>query len=168
MSKKRSSFLSMGIPSMCIIFSVLCLVILSLLTLGTSRQDLQTSQLTLHQTTAYYEACSSATQKYQEVAAYAENAFTDSQTSQDYDSKMASIVEQYPNVTWDSQTQILSFTVDFSDEQAIYIEIKFSYKAAFGDSASDNLTPEILTWKTISTADWNPDTKQPVYKGDKK
>ncbi len=194
MSKKRSSFLSMGIPSMCIIFSVLCLVILSLLTLGTSRQDLQTSQLTLDQTTAYYEACSSAAQKYQEVAAYAENAFTDSQTSQDYDSKMASITEEYPDVTWDSQTQILSFTVDSSDEQAIYIEIKFPYKKAFpdtsrastsslksdsgvssksasntsSDSVPDSLTPEILTWKTISTADWNPDTKQPVYKGDTK
>ena len=194
MSKKRSSFLSMGIPSMCIIFSVLCLVILSLLTLGTSRQDLQISQLTLDQTTAYYEACSSATQKYQEVADYAKKAFKDSQTSQDYDSKMASIVEQYPDVIWDSQIQILSFTVDFSDEQAIYIEIKFPYKAAFldmsgtstsspksdsdtssksapdtsSDSDSDNLTPELLTWKTISTANWNPDTRQPVYKGDTK
>ena len=99
---------------------------------------------------------------------------------------MASIVEQYPDVTWDSQIQILSFTVDFSDEQAIYIEIKFPYKAAFldmsgtstsspksdsdtsSDSDSDNLTPELLTWKTISTANWNPDTKQPVYKGDTK
>ena len=54
MNKKRTSFLSIGIPSMCVIFSVLCLVILALLTLGTSRQDLQTSRLSLDQTTAYY------------------------------------------------------------------------------------------------------------------
>ena len=47
MNKKRTSFLSIGIPSMCVIFSVLCLVILALLTLGTSRQDLQTSRLSL-------------------------------------------------------------------------------------------------------------------------
>lgn len=32
---------------MCVIFSVLCLVILALLTLGTSRQALQTSRLSL-------------------------------------------------------------------------------------------------------------------------
>ena len=53
MNKKRTSFLSIGIPSMCVIFSVLCLVILALLTLGTSRQDLQTSRLSLDQTTAF-------------------------------------------------------------------------------------------------------------------
>ena len=62
MNKKRTSFLSIGIPSMCVIFSVLCLVILALLTLGTSRQDLQTSRLSLDQTTAYYTACSTAVQ----------------------------------------------------------------------------------------------------------
>ena len=45
MNKNRTSFLSVGIPSMCTIFSVLCLVILALLTLNTSEQDLQTSRL---------------------------------------------------------------------------------------------------------------------------
>ena len=52
MNKKKNSFLSIGIPSMCMIFSVLCQIILALLTLGTSKQDLQTSQMTLDQTTA--------------------------------------------------------------------------------------------------------------------
>ena len=43
------------------------------------------------------------------------------------------------------------------------IEISIPYAAGQSD-----LTPEILTWKTITTADWNPDTRQPVYKGDTK
>jgi hypothetical protein len=33
---------------------------------------------------------------------------------------------------------------------------------------SESLTefsPEILTWKTITTADWTPDTRQPVFTG---
>ena len=66
MNKNRTSFLSVGIPSMCTIFSVLCLVILALLTLNTSEQDLQTSRIALEQTTAYYTACSAASSKYQE------------------------------------------------------------------------------------------------------
>ena len=49
MNKNRTSFLSVGIPSMCTIFSVLCLVILALLTLNTSEQDLQTSRIALEQ-----------------------------------------------------------------------------------------------------------------------
>ena len=167
MNKKRSSFLSMGIPSMCIIFSVLCLVILALLTLGTSRQDLQTSQLTLDQTTAYYTACSTASGKYQELIKYAENAFADSTDRQEYNTEMSSVAEKYTDASWETSDQILSFTVDFTEEQAIYIEVSIPYPS--GSSGQDaKLSPEILTWKTISTADWNPDTRQPVYKGDSK
>ena len=60
---------------MCTIFSVLCLVILSLLTLNTSRQDLKNSKLTLEQTTAYYTACSTASEEYQELTDYAQQIF---------------------------------------------------------------------------------------------
>ena len=77
MNKKRTSFLSTGIPSMCTIFSVLCLVVLSLLTLNTSRQDLKTSKLTLEQTTAYYTACSTASEEYQKLTDYAQQIFAD-------------------------------------------------------------------------------------------
>ena len=151
MNKNRTSFLSVGIPSMCTIFSVLCLVILALLTLNTSEQDLQTSRIALEQTTAYYTACSAASSKYQELTAYAQQA---------YNTLMSSVTQQYPDARWDSKTQILSFTVDFAEKQAIYVEINIPY--------SSDLIPEILTWKTISTAAWNPDTRQPVYKGDSK
>ena len=154
------TFLSVGIPSMCTIFSVLCLVILALLTLNTSEQDLQTSRIALEQTTAYYTACSAASSKYQELTAYAQQAFTDCQKKQTYNTLMSSVTQQYPDARWDPKTQILSFTVDFAEKQAIYVEINIPY--------SSDLIPEILTWKTISTAAWNPDTRQPVYKGDSK
>lgn len=181
MNKKRSSFLSIGIPSMCIIFSVLCLAILALLTLGTSRQDLQTSQLTLNQTTAYYTACSNATKKYQELTDYAKNALINSTDLLTYNEKMSAITEQFSDTTWEQKTQTLSFTETVTDEQSVYIEVSLSYPSdssyisATPDSSDSShktsslsLTPEILTWKTISTADWNPNTKQPVYKGDSK
>ena len=160
MNKNRTSFLSVGIPSMCTIFSVLCLVILALLTLNTSEQDLQTSRIALEQTTAYYTACSAASSKYQELTAYAQQAFTDGQKQQTYNTLMSSVTQQYPDARWDPKTQILSFTVDFAEKQAIYVEINIPY--------SSDLIPEILTRKTISTAAWNPDTRQPVYKGDSK
>lgn len=164
MNKKKNSFLSIGIPSMCMIFSVLCLVILALLALGTSRQNLRTSQLTLDQTTAYYTACSAASEEYKKLADYAVNTLENSNDQKDYNTQMATITQKYPDAAWNTDTQILSFSVDFTDEQAIYIEINTSYP----NGTSSDLTPEIITWKTISTVDWNPDTRQPVYKGDTK
>ena len=98
MNKKRTSFLSIGIPSMCVIFSVLCLVILALLTLGTSRQDLQTSRLSLDQTTAYYTACSTATQQYSQISDFITSALTDSSEKKDYLSRMSSIQEEFPDI----------------------------------------------------------------------
>ncbi len=164
MTKKKNTFLSIGIPSMCIIFSVLCLVILALLTLGTSKQDLRTSQLTLKQTTAYYTACSAASQKYKELADYTTNTLENSKNQKDYNAQMTAVTQKYPDTAWNTDTQILSFSVDFTDEQAIYIEVNAPYPS---DISSD-FSPEIITWKTISTITWNPDTRQPVYKGDTK
>ena len=167
MNKKRTSFLSIGIPSMCVIFSVLCLVILALLTLGTSRQDLQTSRLSLDQTTAYYTACSTATQQYSQISDFITSALTDSSEKKDYLSRMSSIQEKFPdlaNLTWTKDTQVLSFTVAFTDTQAVYIEISAPYPSGSSGSGKD-FTPEILTWKTITTASWTPDTRQPVFTG---
>ena len=167
MNKKRTSFLSIGIPSMCVIFSVLCLVILALLSLGTSRQDLQSSRLALEQTTAYYTACSTATQQYSQITDFITSAVTDSSGKEEFFSKMASIQENFSDftdLTWAEDTQTLSFTVAFTDSQAIYIEINASYPSGKSKHSTD-FTPEILTWKTISTADWTPDTRQPVFTG---
>lgn len=157
MNKKNRPFLSIGIPSMCMIFSVLCLVILALLTLGTSRQDLRTSQLALDQTTAYYTACSAVSKECEELIDCAKNAYRASDGQEDYNARMKSAAEKYADASWNPDTQVLSFSVVFTDEQAIYIEITAS-----------GPTPKISTWKTISTTDWNPDTRQPVYKGDTK
>lgn len=167
MNKKRTSFLSIGIPSMCVIFSVLCLVILALLTLGTSRQDLQTSRLSLDQTTAYYTACSTATQQYSQISDFITSVLTDSSEKKDYLSRMSSIQEEFPdlaNLTWTEDTQVLSFTVAFTDTQAVYVEISAPYPSGSSGSGKD-FTPEILTWKTITTASWTPDTRQPVFTG---
>lgn len=164
--KRRTSFLSMGIPSMCMIFSVLCLVILALLTLGTSRQDLQSSRLALEQTTAYYTACSTATQQYDRLTEFITSAATDSNGKKEYLSRMTSVQKNFPDITdliWNKNTQTLSYSVDFTDTQAIYIEINAAY---FSNGNQTAVTPAISIWKTISTADWNPDTRQPVYKGD--
>ena len=150
MNKRRTVFLSSGLPSMFVIFSILCMVILSLLALGTSRQDLQTSQLSLDQTTAYYKACSDATAQYTE--------------REHYLSQMKNLEKNFKNTVWSRQSETFSLTLDYSDTLALYVEAKAEYT-----SASTLPDIKILTWKTISTGSWTPDTRQPVYnKGETK
>ena len=61
MKQKHTFFVTVGIPSLFLIFSVLCLCVLALLTLGSSRSGLNTARYSMEQTEKYYNACSKAT-----------------------------------------------------------------------------------------------------------
>lgn len=164
MNKRRTVFLSSGLPSMFVIFSILCMVILSLLALGTSRQDLQTSQLSLDQTTAYYKACSAATAQYTEITEYIQKTAESASDREHYLSQMKNLEKNFKNTVWSRQSETFSLTLDYSDALALYVEAKAEYAGAstFPDF-------KIITWKTISTGTWTPDTRQPVYnKGESK
>ncbi len=163
MNRRKSTFLSIGIPSMFVIFSVLCMVILALLTLGTSRQDLQTAQISLQQTSDYYSACTKASTIYAEITKYAMQTVSAADDEAAYLSEMENITGHFSDipVTWNQKSQTASFTLNYTDSQGLYVEIQLSYP-----SGNSGLTPEILTWKTVSTGTWNPDTSQPVYKGE--
>lgn len=160
MNKKTNAFLSMGIPSMCVIFTVLCLVILSLLTLKTSQQDLKISQLALDQTSAYYTACSQATDQYQSLISCAQAALRSSQTQDEYLSQMDTTTQDFLDSAWDKDTQTFSFRTDFTDALALYVEISLAYPSDLSD-----FRPQILTWKTVQITEWAPDDRQNVYLG---
>lgn len=57
MKHDRTFFAATGIPSLFLIFSVLCLAVLSLLTLGKSRDELQAANFAIQQTDLYYKTC---------------------------------------------------------------------------------------------------------------
>ena len=163
MNKRRTQFLSMGIPSMFVIFSVLCLVILALLTLGTSSQDLQAAQVSLKQTTDYCNACTQASAQYQNIVAAARDAACASSDKSDYLSRMKNLVKDFSDIslTWDSTNQTASFVLDYSDSQGLYVEFQLSWPAQ-----DSSFSPQLLTWKTVTTGTWNPNNRQPVYKGE--
>ena len=164
MNKRRTVFLSSGLPSMFVIFSILCMVILSLLALGTSRQDLQTSQMSLDQTTAYYKACSDATAQYTEITEYIRKTAESASDKERYLSQMKNLEKNFKNTVWSRQSETFSLTLDYSDTLALYVEAKAEYAGA---STLPDL--KIITWKNISTRTWTPDTRQPVYnKGESK
>ena len=78
MKQKHTFFVTVGIPSLFLIFSVLCLCVLALLTLGSSRSGLNTARYSMEQTEKYYNACSKATETVSEIrnelSQYADNA----------------------------------------------------------------------------------------------
>lgn len=161
MNKQRNSFLSMGLPSIFTIFSVLCLVVLSLLTLGSSRSDVSTSRMSLEQTDAYYDACTRGTQTYLKLSELITKTAQASRTEDIYFSKMEEQLADIENAKWDAASAQISFTVPYSEKMALYVAVDAGYPSGAAESSA-----EILTWKTVNTSSWTPDTKQPVFKGD--
>ena len=161
MNMPKRSFLSMGLPSIFTIFSVLCLVILSLLSLGTSRSDLNTGKASLEQTSAYYEACTSATELYLEFSALAEETAQNTSTEKAYLSAMKKALTDREYTNWNPEAGQICLTIPYSKKMALCIIIN----AAYSSKNTEDFT-KLLMWKTVNTASWTPDTKQPVFKGD--
>ena len=164
MNEENNLFSATGIPSLFLIFAVLMLVILSLLGYGTSRQDLQSSTLSLKQTTAYYDACSQATDFYSDMLLTLKKYQTQAEEENQYYQMAARYFAQTKDATWDPDTHTVRYRTGFSDTQSLVVEIAVSW---YNPDRNVNSCPaRILSWNTIVTADWNPDNSQPVYKGD--
>lgn len=147
---------TLGITSLFLIFAVLCMVILSLLTLGSSRSDLRMSKRSMEQTTAYYDACGSASDLCLQAEEYLQTIYDRTSNEKDYLKETASLTSR--GFLWEQDSRILSFDVSFSDTQTLHVEAEVLYPRT-----ENGPFLELLTWQTLSTGTWNPDTKQPVY-----
>ena len=152
MKHNRTFFAATGIPSLFLIFSVLCLAVLSLLTLGKSRDELQASNFAVQQTDLYYKTCEKATGT---VTAIQKQLTSDYNQVSDPDAYFS-----LAGLAYDSSANVISFSEALSDTQKLSVKLKVLYP-----SSDTEPFIEILQWKTDNTASWTPDTHQPVYKG---
>ena len=178
MNERSNLFSATGIPSLFLIFAVLMLVILSLLGYGTSRQDLQSSTLSLKQTEAYYTVCTEATDFYSEMVQKLQEFQEQSETETEYYDLAADYFHQAESASWDPDTHTVQYLKAFSDTQSLMVKIAVSWYNAdtaagsasknntVSDTAFSSSPAQILTWNTVVTADWNPDNSQSVYKGE--
>ena len=147
MKDHNSFFTATGIPSLFLIFSVLCLAVLSLLTLGNSRSELSTARNSMQQTEDYYNACSQASTVINEIQTELTDAYRQ-------------FCKDHSELTFNEEKQTLLFAEPLSDTQQLTVCLKVLYPEKSGDSLI-----QILQWKTDTTASWTPDTSQSVYKG---
>ena len=153
--KKQSSFSSIGITSLVLIFVMLCLLTFSVLSLVTARADLRLSQKNAERTSAYY---------------YAENRANDVLLSvisciEEYkDSPDASVFYQKLRERLDGQNGILftgadslEYEVLLDKEQLLSVSLEISY-----ETYDDGSHYRILAWNTVSTHEWESDGSLPL------
>ena len=162
MRERQSLFSATGIPSLFLIFAVLMLVTLSLLGYGTSRQDLSASRFALEQTRAYYESCSAATDFYTDTVANLKAFRIQAEDTEKFYAMAAQYFDNVQEATWDPKKHTVQYLSSFSQTQSLLVT--FLIEAS---QEKESSPVRILTWNTTVTSDWNPDTSQSVYKGEK-
>lgn len=160
MKHNRTFFAATGIPSLFLIFSVLCLAVLSLLTLGKSRDELQASNFAVQQTDLYYKTCEKATGTVTAIQKQLASDYSQASDSDAYFSLARQLSDDIDGLEYDSSSDIISFSEVLSGTQQLSVKLKVLYP-----SSGTEPFIEILQWKTDNTASWTPDTHQPVYKG---
>ena len=154
-TKNSGGIVTTGIPSLFLIFSVLCLVILSLMALGTSRTDRTSSRNSLDQTSRYYEACTIASHR----CAAIEEAFE--AFSGGSGEECLRFAREYLSETLGQESTgegIYTLSVPFSPVLSLHVELE--------PAASDPESRPVLkirSWYTAQEGEWTPDLHQDLY-----
>ena len=102
MKQKHYFFVTVGIPSLFLIFSVLVLSVLALLTLGSSRNSLNTAKHSLEQTEKNNKACSSSTEPVSQIRRRAGKIASASASEEEYLSQLSQFADTEGALTCDS------------------------------------------------------------------
>lgn len=134
MKDHNSFFTATGIPSLFLIFSVLCLAVLSLLTLGNSRSELSTARNSMQQTEDYYNACSQASTVINEIQTELTDAYRQATDQKNYLALVGQFCKDHSELTFDEEKQTLLFAESLSDTQQLTVCLKVLYPEKSGDS----------------------------------
>ena len=158
MKQKKTLFAATGIPSLFLIFGVLCLAVLALLTLGNSRSALSSARLSMEQTELYYKACQTASDQVSQIQDCLVSYYKISAGEDDYYTAADRLSSEISGVTVDTAEHTIQFSCEFSDTQELSVKLQILYPSTDEDTFLD-----ILEWKTEVTDTWNPDNSQNLY-----
>ena len=158
MKQKKTLFAATGIPSLFLIFGVLCLAVLALLTLGNSRSALSSARLSMEQTEQYYKACQTASDQVSKIQDYLVSYYKNSAGEDAYYTAVDRLTNEISGVTVDTAEHTVQFTCEFSDTQELSVKLQILCPSTEEDTFLD-----ILEWKTEVTDTWSPDNSQNLY-----
>lgn len=161
MKQKHTFFVTVGIPSLFLIFSVLCLCVLALLTLSSSRTSLTTARHSMEQTEKYYSACSEATERVADIRSTLAGYLASAEDKAEYFSQVKTFADTQQDLVWNSSDHTLSFSTKFAVSQQLSVILEIFYPGK-----TETSVLKILQWSTESNGTWNPDNHQNLFKGE--
>ena len=151
---KRSKGVHIGTSSILVIFILLSLVTFASLSFLSARSDYLLSQKIADRTSAYYEADTKAAYYLANVEGILSKQYALYDNQKDYEAALKDMFSDNDAFTIDTTASpaIISYTMAISDTQNLYVELEVNYP-----SSQDDALYHIITWRTFSTVDWQPE-----------
>ena len=153
--KKQSSFSSIGITSLVLIFVMLCLLTFSVLSLVTARADLRLSQKNAERTSAYYDAENRANDVLLSVISCIEE-YKDGPDASVFYQKLRERLDGQNGILF-TGADSLEYEILLDKEQLLSVSLEISY-----ETYDDGSHYRILAWNTVSTHEWESDGSLPL------
>ena len=115
----------------------------------------------MEQTENYYTCCASATETVSEIRDDLEQYREKASDETRYFSMIQKLADTRDDLSWDSHSHTLSFSVGISETQQLSVVLEIFYPQKKSSSAY-----QILQWHTELTGSWQPDSHQNVFKGE--
>ncbi|MBN7773395.1 hypothetical protein [Clostridium aminobutyricum] len=156
--KKSYAQIQLGTSSLVLIFTVLCLVIFSTLSLASAKADHKLAQKNQESVMDYYAADGKAEEILKEIN---ESAVGFKANSTDYAQFQALLYEKFGDA-YDSESNRLNYTVDINEEQIILVCLQFLDYSQIGEGKENY---KIISWFVQNKVDYEVDDRLPVWDG---
>lgn len=148
-----------GIPSILLIFIVMCLMVFGALSLSTARNDRNLAYKNAEKSTEYYNAVG----KSEELISLVDQKLADSMKSNPNDEKKLysalkqSIDNKEISFVNENNEDIIKITVDVNESKALEIKLK--------PTLNENKRYTTISHKLIETKEWSADKNLEVFQG---
>ncbi len=155
MKNKKQSMINTGLPSLLVIFIVLCLVTFAVLSYVSALRDYSDALQSSARLHSWYAADTDARVRLAEINGQLLTIYEEMKEPE-RDAFLEECRNRFPEMTPEGA---IAFSVDFGDSQALMVEIQVS-----PPSSGEDICYGINRWQVVTTADWNADNSLPVLR----
>ncbi len=153
--EKKLSFVHTGLPSLLVIFVMLCLITFAVLSYVSAIRDYSLAEKTAQRTRLYYETDAKLRGQLTELDRQLSEIYSQL-TPDDETAFLDACAQRFPGLSG----SLLTLQEPFGDAQSLCAELSLQLP-----SKEKEPYYQIIRWQVVTTADWEPDDTLPVLQG---
>ncbi|MEA4987177.1 MAG: hypothetical protein VB095_03895 [Anaerovorax sp.] len=155
--------IQIGISSLLLVFTVLCLVVFSVLALSSAKADWKLAQKNKISVNQYYEADSLAEEMAKKINDHIIDLIVSNSTIIKNQELLGNSLEENLDVSYNKEDNTVSYQIDINDEQLLLVCLKIK---SYNEIQKRIKNYEVISWVVQNKMDYEIDESIPVWNGE--